>query len=41
MNVLSMASNLKTRQIVWVRNGAKIQSAPAYVWAGLARDNKL
>jgi hypothetical protein len=39
--VLSIASNLQTRQIVWVRNGAKIQSAPAYVWASLARQNRL
>jgi|688.fasta_scaffold125924_3 hypothetical protein len=38
---LSPASNLQTRQIVWVRNGAKIHSAPAYVWAGLARNGKL
>jgi hypothetical protein len=39
--VLNIASNIKTRQIVWVRNGAKTQSGPAYVWAGLAREGKL
>ena len=38
---LSPASNLQTRQIVWVRNGAKIQSGPAHVWAALGRDGRL
>jgi hypothetical protein len=39
--VLSIASNLQTRQIVWVRNGAKIQSAPAATWAALGRNGRL
>ena len=39
--VLNIASNLKTRQTVWVRNGGKIQSAPAHVWARLAQQGKM
>lgn len=38
---LNVASDLKTRQIVWVRNGAKIQSGPAHIWAALGRQNRL
>lgn len=38
---LSPASNLQTRQIVWVRNGVKIHSAPAYIWAALGRDGRI
>jgi hypothetical protein len=39
--VLNIASNIQTRQIVWVRNGAKIHSAPAATWAALGRDDRL
>ena len=39
--VLSIASDLKTRQIVWVRNGVKIHSAPAATWAALGRNGRL
>lgn len=38
---LNVASDLQTRQIVWVRNGVKVHSAPSYIWASLARQNKL
>jgi len=39
--VLSIASNLQTRQLVWVRNGVKIHSAPAATWAALGRQGTL
>jgi hypothetical protein len=39
--VLSIASNLQTRQLVWVRNGVKIHSAPAATWAALGRNGRL
>jgi len=38
---LSPASNLQTRQLVWVRNGAKILSGPAHVWAAMGRKGTL
>lgn len=38
---LSPASNLQTRQLVWVRNGAKILSGPAHVWATMGRKGTL
>ena len=38
---LNIASDLRTRQIVWVRNGAKIHSGPAHVWAALGRKGTL
>jgi hypothetical protein len=34
--VLSIASDLATRQIVWVNNQTQ-QSAPAYIWAAMGR----
>ena len=37
---LVVASDLKTRQIVWVRTG-KVNAADAYVWAALGRQNRL
>ena len=39
--VLNIACNIATRQIVWVRNGAKIHSAPAAPWAALAGQTRL
>ena len=39
--VLSIASDLKTRQIVWVRNGVKIHSAPAAIWSAIGRHGRL
>jgi hypothetical protein len=41
MNTLNVASNIKTRQIVWVRNGAKILSGPSHVWATMGRKGTL
>ena len=38
---LNIASNLQTREIVWVRNGIKIHSANAITWAALGRQNKI
>ena len=38
---LNIASNIQTRQIVWVRNGEKIHSAPSYIWASLGRQNRI
>jgi hypothetical protein len=38
---LSIACSIATRQIVWVRNGAKVHSAPAHIWAGMGRQNRL
>jgi len=38
---LNIASNLQTRQIVWVRNGAKILSGSAVTWAALGRTGRL
>ena len=38
---LNIASDLKTRQIVWVRNSVKIHSANAITWAALGRQNKI
>lgn len=38
---LNVASDLKTRQLVWVRNGIKVHSAPSYIWSALGRNNKL
>jgi hypothetical protein len=34
----NLASDLQTRQIVWVRDG---KIAPATVWASLARQGKI
>jgi hypothetical protein len=38
---LNIACSIATRQIVWVRNGAKIQSGSAHVWAALGRKGRL
>ena len=38
---LNIASDLKTRQLVWVRNGVKVLSGPAHIWASLGRQNRL
>jgi hypothetical protein len=38
---LNIASNIQTRQIVWVRNGSKIHSGTADTWAALGRNGKL
>ena len=38
---LNIASDLKTRQLVWVRNGAAIEVESAATWAALGRDGRL
>lgn len=38
---LNIACNIQTKQIVWVRNGVKVHSAPSYIWSALGRKNKL
>ena len=38
---LNIASDLKTRQLVWVRNGVKIHSGTAATWSALGRTGRL
>ena len=39
--VLNIASDLKTRQLVWVRNGAAIEVGSAATWAADGRTGRL
>ena len=38
---LNIASNIQTRQLVWVRNGVKIHSGTAATWAADGRTGRL